>query len=88
MSQLVLETAVPKDSSAAHLLEAKANLLRLKQEISLNDDERSAIEDGVEAYEKLLAQLARKPIPTRQAAPDQVVPSSRKPLVRIEKKAL
>ena len=79
---------VPKDSSAAHLLEAKENLLRLKQEISLNVDERSAIEDGVKAYEKLLAQLASKPIPTRQAAPDLAVPLGWEPLSRLEKKTI
>lgn len=76
---------VPKDSSAAHLLEAKANLLRLKQEISLNDDERSAIEDGVEAYDKLLAELAGKPTPTRQVMADPIVPPGWQLLSRIDK---
>ena len=76
---------VPKDSSAAHLLEAKANLLRLKQEISLNDDERSSIEDGVEAYDKLLAKLADKPTPTRQVIANPIVPPGWQLLSRIDK---
>ena len=76
---------VPKDSSAAHLLEAKANLLRLKQEISLNDEERSAIEDGVEAYDKLLAELAGKPTPTRQVIADPIASPGWKVISRMDK---
>lgn len=76
---------VPKDSSAAHLLEAKTNLLRLRQEISLNDDERSAIEDGVEAYDKLLAELAGKPTPTSQVIADSIVPPGWQLLSRKDK---
>jgi integrase len=76
---------VPKESSAAHLLEGKANLLRLKQEISLNDDERSAIEDGVEAYDKLLVELANKPTPTRHATGDPIAPPGWQLLSRMDK---
>gem|GEM_PF-7072451 len=65
---------LPKDSSAAHLLEAKANLLRMKQEISLNEDERSAIEGGIEEYDKLLAVLADKPTRTRKIMADPIIP--------------
>src|SRR6266480_849795 len=37
----------------AQLLEAKANLLRLRQDISLADTELAAVEDGLAAYEEL-----------------------------------
>lgn len=53
----------PKGSSEAQLLEAKRNLLRLRQEIPLRDDEISAIEDGVDAFERLLSKLVDVPTP-------------------------
>ena len=36
---------------------------RLRQEIPLSDAERAAVEDGVAAHERLLAQLADVPTP-------------------------
>ena len=53
----------PKGSSQAQLLEAKANLLRLGQEIPLTDEERTAVEDGLVAMERLCTQLADVPTP-------------------------
>jgi hypothetical protein len=38
--------------SAALMLEGKASLLRLLQEIPLGEAEEAAVEDGVAAYEK------------------------------------
>jgi hypothetical protein len=38
---------LPKESTRAHLLEAKANLLRLRQDIPLADVELAAVEDGL-----------------------------------------
>jgi hypothetical protein len=54
---------LPKESTKAQLLEAKANLLRLRQDIPLADAELSAVEDGLAAYEQLLAKLADVPTP-------------------------
>ena len=54
---------LPKDSTKAQLLEAKTNLLRLRQEIPLADAELSAVEDGLAAYEQLLKKLADIPTP-------------------------
>lgn len=54
---------LPKGSSQAQLLEGKANLLRMLQEIPLNEEERAAAEDGIEAMEKLCQQLADVPTP-------------------------
>jgi hypothetical protein len=53
----------PKGSSEAQILEAKKNLLRLRQEIPLRDEEISAIEDGVDAFERLLSKLVDVPTP-------------------------
>lgn len=53
----------PKGSSEAQILEAKKNLLRLRQEIPLRDDEISAVEDGIEAFERLLSKLVDVPTP-------------------------
>lgn len=54
---------LPKDSTKAQLLEAKANLLRLREDIPLADAELSAVEDGLAAYEQLLKKLADVPTP-------------------------
>jgi hypothetical protein len=45
---------VPKGSSQVQMLQGKANLLQLRQEIPLNDSELAAVDDGVAAMEKLL----------------------------------
>jgi hypothetical protein len=54
---------LPKGSTKTHLLEGKSNLLRLRQEIPLNETEKAAVDEGVEALEKLLSQLADVPTP-------------------------
>ena len=54
---------VPKNSTRSLMLEGKSNLLRMRQEIPLKDTELAAIDDGVVAFEKLLAQLADVPTP-------------------------
>ncbi len=56
---------VPKESSKAQSIEAKANLLRLKQEIPLNEDELRAVEDGISGHVKLVAKLTSCPPPER-----------------------
>jgi integrase len=53
----------PKVSTAGQLVEGKKNLLRLLQEIPLLDDERAAVEDGLQAMDQLLARLAGVPTP-------------------------
>jgi hypothetical protein len=53
----------PKGSSGAMLLEGKANLLHMLQQIPLTEDERAAVEDGVSAFDGLLAKLADVPTP-------------------------
>ncbi|WP_125487366.1 hypothetical protein [Edaphobacter aggregans] len=42
---------MPKDSTAALLLEGRTHLLRLLQEIPLGEAEQAAVEDGVAAYQ-------------------------------------
>lgn len=54
---------IPKSSTKSQLLEAKQNLLRMDQTISLTDEERAAIEDGVALYENLLDRLKAIPTP-------------------------
>jgi hypothetical protein len=53
----------PKDSTAAQLLEAKANLQKMIAAIPLTDDERAAVDDGQAAIDRLLARLADAPTP-------------------------
>jgi len=63
---------VPKESSRAQSIEAKSNLLRLRQEIPLNEDELRAVEDGIAGHERLVVQLTSCPTPAdyfRQAHP-------------------
>lgn len=54
---------VPKGSNREQILEGKANLLRMREEIPLTDDEVAAVEDGIELHEKLLERLADVPTP-------------------------
>ncbi len=54
---------VPKKSAQGLLLEGKSNLLRMRQEIPLKEVELAAIDDGVAAFEKLLAHLEDVPTP-------------------------
>ncbi len=53
----------PKGSSQAQFLEAKANLLRLKQEIALTDEEAAVVDEGVELLESLVHRLQDVPTP-------------------------
>ena len=55
---------LPKGSTSALLLEGKQHLLRLLQEIPLNEAEHAAVEEGIVAYESLLAKLADVPTPS------------------------
>jgi len=61
----------PKGSSQAQLLEGKANLLRFRQEIPLLETEQAAVDDGIEAMERLLGQLADVPTPDGGPSPRQ-----------------
>jgi len=63
---------VPKDSSKAQLLEGRANLLRMMQEIPLTDDEKLAVEDGIAALNRLSKKLADIPAPDGRT-PKQLV---------------
>jgi integrase len=54
---------VPKESTHAQLLEGKANLVRMKQEIPLTDEEVAAIDDGIAMLERLRGRLDDKPTP-------------------------
>jgi hypothetical protein len=53
-----------KESSSALLLECKQNLSRMLQEIPLAEAEQAAVNEGVGAYNKLLARLADVPTPS------------------------
>ena len=54
---------IAKDSTRGQLLEGKDHLLRMRQEIPLNDAELAAVDDGVAALEKLVQQLVDVPTP-------------------------
>ncbi len=62
---------LPKGSSKALLLEGKANLLRLRQEIPLNDAELKAVDEGIAAHKELMTRLADVPTPDG-ATPRQI----------------
>jgi hypothetical protein len=54
---------VPKASTQSQLVEAKANLQRMRLEIPLTEDERAAVDDGQNAVDRLLDRLADVPTP-------------------------
>jgi len=69
---------VPKESTAAQLLEARGNLQRMLLQIPLTDDERVAVEDGTTAVEGLLRRLAE--VPTPAGSTPRVLTSGRRQL--------
>jgi hypothetical protein len=72
---------VPKGSSRAEVLEGKANLLGLLQETPLTEEERAAVEDGVQAFDRLEAKLADVPTPAG-LTPRQLGQTPSRPLPR------
>lgn len=54
---------VPKEAARGLLEEGQANLLRMMREISLTDEERSAVEEGIGALKKLTNRLVDTPTP-------------------------
>ncbi|MGW2564121.1 hypothetical protein ACWCXB_33865 [Streptomyces sp. NPDC001514] len=54
----------PKDSTKAQLLEAKANLQKMRASIPLSEDEQAAVDDGQAALDRLLERLADVPTPS------------------------
>lgn len=54
---------LPKEATAGLLEEGKVNLHRMRQEISLTEDERSAVDDGMQALTKLAERLGKVPAP-------------------------
>ena len=74
---------IPKDSSRAQLLEAKANLQRMLVAIPLTDDERAAVDDGQEALDKLLERLADTPTPDGSTPSQLACGSAEPPLLQI-----
>ena len=56
----------PKEAMKELLLQGKVNLSRMMREIKLTDEEKSAVEDGVDALSKLTARLANIPAPDGQ----------------------
>lgn len=55
---------LPKDSTKSQLLEGKGNLLHLRQEVPLSEEEVAAVDDGLLAMDKLLESLVDVPTPS------------------------
>ena len=58
---------VPKESSRAELIAAKAGMIRMLEEIPLTDDEKAAVDGDAHAVERLLNRLATTPTPDSPA---------------------
>jgi len=54
---------VPKDSAKGQFIEGQANLQQMLQHIPLTDEERAAVEEGVDLFESLCRRLADVPTP-------------------------
>jgi hypothetical protein len=57
---------MPKESSRFLIIEAKGHLLRMRQEIPLTEAETAAIDEGIEAMDRLCAGLSNIPTPSGQ----------------------
>jgi integrase len=69
---------LPKGSSQVLVLEGRAHLQRMLQEIPLTEDERAAVEDGIGAMEKLCQQLAEVPTPAGPTPKQLIVGEQRR----------
>jgi hypothetical protein len=56
----------PGESDLVQLITAKSNILRLKQELPLTDEEKAVVDGDVVAIEKLTKKLANRPTPSGQ----------------------
>ena len=54
---------LPKDSSQAHLIEARTNITHMLQEVPLTDAERAAVDGDLAALDRLLELLRDQPTP-------------------------
>ncbi|MEY1581280.1 hypothetical protein AB7Z98_20730 [Providencia manganoxydans] len=50
---------LPMSSAKAQYIEGRQNLLKLMQEIPLTEDEQAAVENNVEAMDKLIDKLKK-----------------------------
>lgn len=69
---------VPKEATRGLLEEGQENLLRMMREISLTDEERSAVEEGIGALKKLTNRLVDIPAPDRRTPVELVQITSSK----------
>ena|ERR1051326_4959916 len=76
----------PKGSSQAQIVEAKANLLHLKQDIPLTDEEAQAIDDGLQALERLCTKLTDVPTPAGPTPRDLASQTTFVPLASVERR--
>ena len=53
----------PKDSTGEQLIEGKANLVRMLEFISLTEDEKLLVKEGIELHQDLIEKLADVPTP-------------------------
>lgn len=59
---------VPKDSAKGQFIEGQANLQLMLERIPLTEDERAAVEEGVEMFESLCQRLVDVPTPAGPTA--------------------
>jgi len=57
---------VAKDSAKGQFIEGQANLMQMAQRIPLTEDERAAVEEGIDLFERLCRKLADVPTPAGQ----------------------
>jgi hypothetical protein len=54
---------IAKDSAKGHFLESQSNLQTMLQKIPLTEDERAAVEEGIDLFDKLCQKLIDVPTP-------------------------
>jgi len=72
---------LPKSSTKAQLLEGKANLTRMVAMIPLTEEERAAVDGGVELFQQLLDRLADVPTPAGPTPRDLAARGRQLPVV-------
>jgi integrase len=71
----------PKQTTADHLIEGKANLIRMLEFITLTEDERALVEEGIELHQALIDKLADVPTPAGPTPRDLAARGRQLPVV-------
>lgn len=63
VNSMITKDGTPKTATAEQLVEGKANLVRMLEFVSLTEDEKLLVTEGIELHQALIEKLADVPTP-------------------------